>query len=188
MRVRAADPRLKRPRWLLRRRVQLRAVSIAVGITVLGGAGACGSDDDVSPDEAKAVVAQFLRLGQEGRFDDACGLLDATRYGDATLYEDLRIAVLGSLSSDAASPSARMRDLDRKRARATSCRGVLALIFTEIGDQASRRLVVQSARMRASWAAPDHTAVSLGRDGAWALTRQGGQWKIVIANALVDEL
>jgi hypothetical protein len=138
-----------------------------------------------SRDSARETVLRFIRLGQARQFDEACTMMDNTRYGDQTLYDDLQVAALASLTSNASSPEKRKRELDRKRALATSCRGVLAVIFAEVGSR-STQLAAKAARKPALWLGPGHTAVVLGGDEAWTLTLKGGKWRISGANALVD--
>jgi hypothetical protein len=136
---------------------------------------------------ARGTVVRFIRLGQAGRFDAACVTLDLRRSEGRDLYGDLRDTALASLSSDAASPAARKRDLDRKRAMATNCRGVLTLIFEELGPKADQ-LAARAAHTPVYWVGPIRTNVLLGNDEAWTLTSSARSWRISTTNALVDAL
>lgn len=172
-------------RWLA---VPAVVVVVLTAIALICASGCGDGNRAPSRESARETVVRFLHLGQGRRFGNACALLDTTRYGDAALYDDLRTAALGSLTSDAQSPEGRKRDVDRKRALATNCRGVLSVIFAELGTRRTMDLARDAAAKPTLWLDRAHTVVVLGRDEAWALTSKHGAWRITTADALVVAL
>lgn len=131
---------------------------------------------------ARDTVVRFVRLGQAARFDAACGTLDLRKIDGNDLYGNLRDNAVASLPSYATT----VKELRRLRATATNCRGVLALIFAELGPKADQ-LAESAARARVYWLGPERSDVFVG-DEAWTLTRDGKGWRVRTADALVSAL
>jgi hypothetical protein len=109
--------------------------------------------------------------------------LDLTKSEGGDLYGDLRDIAAVSLTSRASSQAARKRELDRERARLTSCAGVLSVIFEELGPRADQ-LAPSAGRARVFWLGPVRSDVILGRDEAWTLRSSDGKWRVSTADAL----
>jgi hypothetical protein len=169
------------------------AMSLAL-LAVALGAAACGTRSRGLTEtherfalSSRDTVVRFIRLGQSGNFAAACATLDLTHFEGNDLYGHLRDTALASLTADGPTQAARKRELDGKRARLTSCRGVLSVIFEELGPRAGG-LARRAARIQVFWLGPVHTDVFLGRDEAWTLTSTGRTWRISTTDALADAL